>query len=253
MADLAQPRQIFFGVLGRDSEVERLVLDIALAEREGDFGLGEFRAEIEGMRRVVRHCEKGIERHGIARYVMAVAIIEMDAVFGDFDAIICIAHVSRTLFDLRRRREEGLEIMDLKRGRRHSPSAKPASLRAAYISRRAASCSLSVRRVCGLTCTTSTLRIESSEQRPSNRAVTPLGIGLGQLGEIARAHHHLRVGHEPPRLDVAFQRSCEAELDRIEHGIENEGNILGRAPSPPGARSESRSECGCGIRIGVTG
>jgi hypothetical protein len=41
------------------------------------------------------------------------------------------------------------------------------------MSRRAASCSSTVRRVCGETCTTSTLRMPSSEQMPISAAVTP--------------------------------------------------------------------------------
>ena len=46
------------------------------------------------------------------------------------------------------------------------------------------------------------------------------GIGVGQLGEIAGAHQHLGIGPLAPHLRVTFQGLHEAEIDRIEHRID---------------------------------
>ncbi len=64
------------------------------------------------------------------------------------------------------------------RSRRHSsassmPAGRLCSARAAYSMRRAASFSCTARRHCGLTCTTSTLRMCSSDTMPISTALTP--------------------------------------------------------------------------------
>ena len=63
--------------------------------------------------------------------------------------------------------------MDLQQARDGSLRGSAPSLRAANRMRRARSCSSTVRTVCGLTWTVSTLRIWSSEQSPASIAVTP--------------------------------------------------------------------------------
>ena len=45
-------------------------------------------------------------------------------------------------------------------------------------------------------------------------------VGIGELGEIAGAHQHLGLGPLAPHLRVALERLHEAEIDRIEHGID---------------------------------
>ncbi len=44
-------------------------------------------------------------------------------------------------------------------------------------------------------------------------------IGVGQLGEVARAHHDLDFRQPPPQLAVASDRVGEAEMDRVENGV----------------------------------
>ena len=46
------------------------------------------------------------------------------------------------------------------------------------------------------------------------------GVGVGQLGEIAGPHQHLGVGTLAPHLRITLERLHEAEIDRIEHGVD---------------------------------
>src|SRR5579859_8030091 len=79
---------------------ERLILDIALAEAPGDFGPCQLDAEIKGVRAVALDPELRIEREGVLRDVMAVAVIEMDAALARLDAEIGIADRCRRRRDL---------------------------------------------------------------------------------------------------------------------------------------------------------
>ena len=86
----------------RHAPIERLVLGVALGQPEGDLGSRQLGAEIEGMRPVLLDAELGEQVERVLRHVMAVAVIDMDAVLGDLDAEILVAHLARGLGDLRR-------------------------------------------------------------------------------------------------------------------------------------------------------
>ena len=104
---------------------------------------------------------------------MDLGVVDMNAVLGDLDAEIGVAAPVSAISAISPGEfGEWLQVMDLQQPR-HSPWAGLRRARAANMRRLAASCSSIVRRVCGLTCTTSTLRIDSSEQIPSSTAVTP--------------------------------------------------------------------------------
>ena len=51
-------------------------------------------------------------------------------------------------------------------------------------------------------------------------------IGIGQLGEIADAHHHLGVGITIANLQVTVQALCEAEANWLEDGVDAEPYIV---------------------------
>ena len=103
---------------------------------------------------------------------MAVAIIDMNAVDRGLDAKIPIAHALCERADLLGRAGQRLDVVKLVKPR-------PIALRQATVGARrtlslaAAACSAMVRRVWGLTCTTGTVPISSSEQMPINIAVMP--------------------------------------------------------------------------------
>src|SRR6185312_8140205 len=79
---------------------QSLVLDVALAELPGDFGARQLDAEIKGMRTIFLDAELGIEIEGGARYLVLVAVVEVDAVGSDLDAEIAIADLRRGIGDL---------------------------------------------------------------------------------------------------------------------------------------------------------
>ncbi len=96
------PRQVLFNAFRGDAEIERFVLHIAFAEIEGEFGFHQFATEIEGMCVVAFDGKMRKQRHRIARDVMVVTVIKMDAVVSDLDAIIRVAYIRRAFGDLSR-------------------------------------------------------------------------------------------------------------------------------------------------------
>ena len=80
--------------IGGNAPVERLVLGIALGEPPGDLGAGQLDPEIEGVRSVLVDVELGVEIEHVLRDVMAVAVVDMDAVLGDLDAEVLVAHLA---------------------------------------------------------------------------------------------------------------------------------------------------------------
>ena len=72
--------------------------------------------------------------------------------------------------------------------------------------RRAISCSSKVRRVCGLTCTTSTFLMCELRGDAEQHGGDARGVGVGQLGEIAGAHQDLDVGPLAAELRIALER-----------------------------------------------
>ena len=178
--------------------IQRLVLGVALAQAQSDLGLGQFGAEIEGVRAVLfrrrvrrtartrrwrrdgrRGCRRGCRpqppRCGSWRRAPGAA-----------SSAISSATAAKRLL-----------VVDLQQRRRHSPWAALRPPRAAYMMRRAASCSSIVRRVCGLTWTISTLRIASSEQMPEQQRRDAASVGVGEFRQIAGAHQHFGVRAAP--------------------------------------------------------
>ena len=47
-------------------------------------------------------------------------------------------------------------------------------------------------------------------------------VGVGQLGEIADAHHHFGIRIALADLQIAAQAAGEAEADRLEHRIDSQ-------------------------------
>jgi hypothetical protein len=66
----------------------------------------------------------------------------------------------------------------------------------------------------------STLRTPSSWQNPAEQYVQPGAVGVGQLGEVADAHHQFGVREAAARLDVAPERRGEPEPDRLQDRVE---------------------------------
>ena len=62
------------------------------------------------------------------------------------------------------------------------------------------------------------LLAEADQQRGDPRAV-----GLGQLGEVADPHEHLRLGMAPAHLEVAPEAGREAGADRLDDRVDEIG------------------------------
>ena len=195
-----QPRLVVGGRVGGDAPIERLVLRVALAEPPGDLGPRQLRPEIEGMRAVLVHAEL-VER---ARTRPAPCDGRRGCRHG------CRPRRSRCGNSCRAPRARpprsprafaGTAGAHAARaGRRHSPSAAHARRARRYMMRRARSCSSTVRRVCGLTCTTSTFLIVQLRDDADQHGGDAGRVGIGQLGEIAGAHQDLGVGTLAPQL-----------------------------------------------------
>ena len=71
-----------------------------------------------------------------------------------------------------------------------------------------------------MTCVVSTLRMPSSWQKPSSSTLIAGRIGVGQLGQVADAHHHFGIGIAAADFEIAAQAGGEAEADRLEHRID---------------------------------
>ena len=79
---------------------KRLVLGVALAELPSDLGTRQLDAEIEGMRAVPLDPETAEQIDGALRDGVTGAVVDMDAVLGNFDAEIGVADLRRGLGDL---------------------------------------------------------------------------------------------------------------------------------------------------------
>ena len=108
VARLFEPRLVVGRRISRHAPVERLILGITLGKPPGDLGAGELNPEIEGMRSVLLNVELRVEIEHVLGDVMAVAIVDVDAVLGDLDAKILVAHFGGAFGDLLRRLREGL-------------------------------------------------------------------------------------------------------------------------------------------------
>ena len=56
---------------------------------------------------------------------------------------------------------------------------------------------------------------------PSSIAVTPLESGVGEFSQVAGAHQNFGLRQPFAQLRIARQRSHEAEVNRIDHRIED--------------------------------
>ncbi|MEZ5829445.1 MAG: hypothetical protein R3D01_14195 [Hyphomicrobiales bacterium] len=92
MARLFQPRLIVGRRIRRNAPIERLILGIAFGEPPGDLGACKLGTEIERVRAVGAEVEPGIEIEDLPADVMAVFVIDVDAVLGDLDAEIPVAY-----------------------------------------------------------------------------------------------------------------------------------------------------------------
>src|SRR6266851_6386530 len=203
-----------------------LVLDVALAELEGDLRLHKLGAKIEGMRPIGSDLELGIEGEGITRDMVAVAVIDMNPIGGDFDTEICITYCLRRLGDLGRRRRKGLAVAQAGEAGIDADRQLPELLRRMHDAPRA---------------------IGFADRRPAMRALAygeDVGnaefgddaekdgvdagrIRLRQFGEIADAHQDAGFRPTATQLRIARQRGGESERDGIKDRIEDE-----RTPSP---------------------
>src|SRR5262245_28731176 len=100
VADFFQPRLVVGGGVGCYAPIERLVLGVALGKAPGNLGAGKLGAEIEGMRAVLVDPELGIEIESVLSDVISVAIIDVDAMLGDLNAEVLVAHPACRLGDL---------------------------------------------------------------------------------------------------------------------------------------------------------
>ncbi len=77
--------------------------------------------------------------------------------------------------------------------------------------------------------------MSSSEHRPARSRGDAGAVGVGKLGEVAGAHQQFDLRPAAARLDEAADRAGEAEMDRVEHRIGDEGDagLLGRLDGAP--------------------
>ena len=96
-----------------------------------------------------------------------------------------------------------------------------------------------------MTSVVSTLRMPSSWQKPGEHHVDAGRVDVGQLGQVADAHHHLGVRVAAPHFEVAAERRGEAEADRLEDRVDAKrhaarGQRLDRArPARPASAGAS--------------
>ena len=158
------------------------------------------------------------ERERILRDVVAVAVVDMDAVLGDLDAEILVAHLARHRCDLlgrlrkrparmqrEQRRGVALRQIRARRGGEHDAAREIVLLDGAARMR----AHLHHQHVADVQ-----LRGDAQQHRGDAGRV-----GVGQLGQIAGAHQHLGLGPLAAQLGVALERGGEAEMDRIEHRV----------------------------------
>ena len=73
-----------------------------------------------------------------------------------------------------------------------------------------------------MTAVVRTLRIAELLAEADQQRVDPGRIDVGQLGQVADAHHHRGVGIAPADLEIAAERRREAEADRLEDRVDPE-------------------------------
>ncbi len=172
------------------------------------------------------HAELGEQRQRVLRHVMAVAVIDVDAVLGDLDAEVPVAHLARDRGDFVRRLREGpprvhgqkpvgvvLRQIAFGPARIHDAASE-----IMFLDRAA--------RVRAHLHHEHVLDVQLRGNAEQNRGDAGR-IGVGQLGEVAGAHQHLGIGTLAPHLGVALKRRHEAEIDGVEHGIDEIGPALG--------------------------
>ena len=61
---------------------------------------------------------------------------------------------------------------------------------------------------------------------PEQDRVHPGGIHVGQLGQVADAHHHRGLGIAAANFDITAERGREAKADRLEDRVDAKGHAL---------------------------
>jgi len=75
-----------------NTEGQRFILRISLAEPEGDFGAGRLDAQIECVTDVLPRIDFWKEFERIIGYVVPIAIVDVDAILGHLYPIVWISH-----------------------------------------------------------------------------------------------------------------------------------------------------------------
>ena len=220
-----EPRPVVGRSIGGYAPSKRLVLSVALAKPPGDLGARQFGAEIEGVGSVLVDAELGKQCENILRHVMPIAIKDMDAVLGDLDAEILVAHLLCGLLDLLRRqgkwpaRMQAEEVVGIALGqfgvgagsKHHAPGDIVLFVGAP-----------------GMGADLHHEHVPDAELRgdAEKHGGGPCGVGVGQLGEIAGAEKDLALRPCAPEVRVTLERGHEAEIDRIEDGVGEIGAAL---------------------------
>ena len=96
-----------------DTKIERLVLNVSLAEAQRDLGLGKLRTEIEGMRAILIDVQIRKEIESLMFDLVKTARIDVNAVFRRFNAKIRVAYLLGHGSDLIWSGNKRCEIMNL--------------------------------------------------------------------------------------------------------------------------------------------
>ena len=201
-ANSLESRRVLGGPLGGAAEIERLILYIALAEPSSDLRLGELGAQIEGVGSIRLDAEAGIKAQSLLSADTQGLVVGVDTVVADFDAEIVVPDGSRINGDLFGRADDRSLVVQSQQGvavalgqGRVSPCCEhhPAG---------------GVVFLDGTARMGAHLHQKDIAHREFGTSAKQQGrqaeaVGVGQLCEIASAHHHLRPGHAPAEFDEA--------------------------------------------------
>jgi hypothetical protein len=213
----------------RASPLQRLILDISLAELPGDLGPRQLDAEIKSVRAVVLDAEAAEEVERAGGDAMLRAVVDVDPVARDFDAEIGIADLRHRLGDLLGRVGEGTPVAQPHQARVDIDGQTLEARRRMHEPARAI----------GLANGAAAMRAHLHHQHvvdgelgddAEEQRVDAGGVGIGELRDVADAHENARSGQPPAQLRVAQDRGGEAEGNGIEDRIEDEGPAAALEP-----------------------
>src|SRR5215470_9206166 len=108
MPCFAESRQVLCYTVDSTAPIERLILNVTLAQPPCDLGLHQFGAEIEGMGSIAPDAELGKQRGRILRDVMSATVVNVNSVVRRLDAEIGVfdprSHLGNLLRGARKRR-----------------------------------------------------------------------------------------------------------------------------------------------------